>query len=113
LLSIDFLKETSPEKFTVVSMQKGKLVGMLSIIKTSHIALLFVKPEFQGMGIGKRLIQFSIHHCLEKNLDLKAVTVSSTPNSLSFYEHCGFIKIDEERNERGMRFIPMQKDLNG
>ena len=112
MLSIEFLKETNLEKFTAVAEHKSKLVGMLSIINTSHIALFFVKTEFQGLGIGKRLIQFSIDECLSNNPDLKTMTVSSTPNSLSFYENNGFIKIDEEQNENGMRFIPMQKRID-
>ena len=85
---------------------------MLSIINTSHIALFFVKTEFQGYGIGKGLIQFSINKCLEKHPDLKAITVSSTPNSVSFYENVGFTRISEEQNENGMRFIPMQKRID-
>lgn len=111
MLSIDFLKETSLEKFTVVAEHNSKIFGMLSIINANHIALLFVSSEFQNLGIGKSLIQFSINKCLEKNPDLKTMTVSSTPNSLSFYDKNGFIKIDEEQNENGMRFIPMQKEL--
>lgn len=111
MLSIDFLKETSLEKFTIVAEHNSKLFGMLSIINTNHIALLFVSSEFQNLGIGKSLIQVSINKCLEKNPDLKTLTVSSTPNSLSFYEKNEFIKIDEEQNENGMRFIPMQKKL--
>lgn len=111
MLSIDFLKEVSLGKFTVVAEQNNKLFGMISIINTNHIALLFVSSEFQNLGIGKDLIQFSINKCLEKSPDLKTITVSSTPNSLLFYEKNGFIKIDEEQNENGMRFIPMQKKL--
>lgn len=111
MLSIDFLKETNLEKFTVVAEHNSKLLGMLSIINTNHIALLFVSSEFQNLGIGKGLIQFSINECLKKSPDLKAMTVSSTPNSFSFYEKNGFIKIDEEQNENGMRFVPMQKKL--
>ena len=111
MLSIDFLKETSNEKFIAVVEQKSKIIGVLSIINTNHIALLFVKPRFQGIGIGKSLIQFSINHCYEKNPNLKTMTVSSTPNSLSFYKNSGFIKIGEEQNENGMLFIPMQKNL--
>ena len=109
MLTIDFLKETSAERFTAVAEHLGKHVGMLSIINTNHIALLFVKPEFQRLGIGKGLIQFSIDNCLRGNLQLDNITVSSSPNSLSFYQNDGFVKNGEEQNENGMRFIPMKK----
>jgi len=113
MLTTDFLMGTSSEKFTAVAEYIGKHVGMLSIINNNHIALLFVKPEFQGLGIGKSLIQFGIDNCLKGNPQLDNISVSSSPNSLSFYQNDGFVKNGEEQNENGMRFIPMQKYING
>lgn len=111
MLTLEFLRETKPEKFTIVAEQEGKLVGISSIVRTCHIALLFVDSQFQGRGIGKGLIQSCISTCIEKNPGLRALTVSSTPNSVSFYENVGFVKIGEEKDENGMRFIPMQKTI--
>jgi len=112
MLSPEFLKERNPEKFTIVAVQKEQLIGTLSMINMSHIALLFVNSEMQGNGIGNSLIQFGINICLENHPDIKSITVSSTPNSLSFYQNIGFEIIGEETNERGMRFIPMRKMID-
>ena len=79
------------------------------MINVSHIALLFVDTDFHGKGIGTNLIQEAINMCLKNNPDLEAITVSSSPNSLSFYKSVGFEIGAEEVNENGMRFIPMEK----
>jgi len=82
------------------------------MINMSHIALLFVNSEMQGNGIGNSFIQFGINRCLEDHPDMKEITVSSSPNSLSFYQNIGFKSIGEETNERGVRFIPMFTSLD-
>ncbi len=85
------------------------IIGMLSVIKDSHIALIFVDPEYQRKGIGKNLIDEAIKRCLNRNSDLSEVTVSSSPNSKKFYEEDGFEVLGDEINEEGMRFTPMRK----
>ena len=94
-----------------VAEHKAQLVERVSIININHIALLFVDSEFQRHGIGKRSIYYGIRTCLEKHPGLTAVTVGSTPNSISFCERLGFVKIDEEKDEHGMRFVRMQKEV--
>ncbi|MCD4843527.1 MAG: GNAT family N-acetyltransferase [Methanosarcinales archaeon] len=111
MLSPEFLKIVTPEQFTIVAEQNDQIYGTLSIINKNHIALLFVKSEMQGEGIGKSLIQFATHKCLENNPDVKSITVSSSPNSLTFYQNFGFIIPEEEKNEKGMRIIPMEKKI--
>jgi N-acetylglutamate synthase-like GNAT family acetyltransferase len=112
MLSVDFLKDVNQDQFSIIAEYANQIIGVLSIIKVNHIALLFVKPGFQGQSVGKGLIRYGIHQCSLKHKDIKSVTVSSTPNSLTFYENIGFKIIDEEKNENGMRFIPMEKKLN-
>jgi len=112
MLTPEFLKEISPDKFTIVAVQKEQLIGTLSMVNMSHIALLFVNSEMQGQGIGNSLIQFGINRCLEDYPDIKAITVNSSPNSLSFYQNIGFEIVGEETNKKGMRFIPMRKMID-
>ncbi len=97
--------------FVIVAKDQSKTIGMLSVINECHIALFFVDPRYQGKGIGKNLIDEAIKNCLNQNPELSAVTVSSSPNSKSFYEEAGFEVLGDEINEEGMRFTPMQKLL--
>jgi predicted GNAT family N-acyltransferase len=112
MLTLEFLEETSSEKFMVVAEHESQVVGILKMISISHIALLFVDSRFQGQGIGKGLIRFGIGKCLSMNPGIKAVTVSSSQNSISFYENVGFVKIGDEKDENGMRFIPMRREID-
>ncbi|MGD9209503.1 MAG: GNAT family N-acetyltransferase [Desulfobacteraceae bacterium] len=112
LLSVDFLKENGPNRFTLVAEHQAHLVGMLTNISTGHIALLFVDSAFQGYGIGKNLLHYYMKYCLEKYPRLTSITVSASLNSQSFYEHTGFVKMDVEQEENGMWFIPMQRSIN-
>ncbi|MCP4112812.1 MAG: GNAT family N-acetyltransferase [Desulfobacteraceae bacterium] len=109
MLSPEFLSETDSEKFSIVAECNHQIVGILSMINISHIALLFVDSAFQGHGIGKKLIQTSIDGLLKKHPDITDITVSSSPNSLSFYQNAGFEIIENEKNENGMRYTPMKK----
>jgi GNAT superfamily N-acetyltransferase len=108
MLSIEFLKLSTPEQFTIIAEKNNTIIGILSIINKNHIALLFVETEFQKNGIGKALIHDCINRCMENNADIKSLTVSSSPNSLSFYKNISFKVIEEEKNENGMRFTPME-----
>lgn len=52
MLSVEFFKEASNEKFTIVTEYQNQLVGILAFININHIALLFVDSKFQGKGVG-------------------------------------------------------------
>ena len=111
MLSPDGLNGMSSgqSSFVILAKEKSKIIGMLSVINESHIALIFVDPEHQGNGIGNHLIDEAIRKCLNRNPDLSEVTVSSSPNSKSFYEKAGFEVLGDEINEEGMRYTPMRK----
>lgn len=113
MLSPDGLREMNNGKnsFVIVAKDQSKIIGMLSVINDSHIALFFVNPRYQGKGIGKNLIDEAINNCLNRNPELSVVTVSSSSNSKSFYEEAGFEVLGDEINEEGLRFTPMRKLL--
>jgi N-acetylglutamate synthase-like GNAT family acetyltransferase len=112
MLSPSFLVERKADKFTIVAELDGRIAGCLTMINKGHIALLFVDSELRGGGIGSSLIRYGIDLALERFPDLNTITVSSSPNSVSFYRSVGFATVGEERNEDGMRFLPMAKDLS-
>jgi predicted GNAT family N-acyltransferase len=104
--------QKSSDQFLMVADYQNQIVGMLAIKNMSHIVLLFVDSAFQKQGIGKSLIQVALKICQDKNPDLEFITVSSSPNSLSFYKSFGFDVEAEEVNKNGMRFIPMKKQTD-
>ena len=58
------------------------------ILEIKNIA---VKPEYQGRGYGKTLINFLIHRYTGKYSILQVGTGDS-PLSIPFYENCGFVR---------------------
>lgn len=103
--------EKGKNSFVISAKHQNRLIGILAVIKDSHIALIFVDSRYQGDGIGKHLIDEATRICLKRNPALTAVTVSSSPNSMSFYEATGFEAQGEEVDEGGMRYISMRKTI--
>ncbi len=56
-----------------------------------EIQNLAVAPAFQGMGYGKRLIEFVAGHYRNRYAVLQAGTGDS-PLTVPFYERCGFVR---------------------
>ncbi|WGX75201.1 GNAT family N-acetyltransferase [Paraclostridium bifermentans] len=52
--------EYIPMSDTFVYEEEGEIKGFVSIIDNEFIGALFVDVKFQGMGIGSRLIDYSI-----------------------------------------------------
>lgn len=113
MLSVDGLSEMRDGEHSFVILAKGHhtIIGVVSVINQSHIALLIVDPDHRKKGIGKGLIDEAIKECVDRNPELSAITVSAFPNSRTFYEAVGFKAQGGEIDEDGMRFTPMRKSL--
>ena len=69
----------------------------------SHICLFFVDKVSQGKGIGKELMKAVIN-----NNENSYITVNSSRYGVPIYEKLGFIKIEEEKEQDGLKFTPMK-----
>ena len=68
-----------------------------------HICLFFVDKVSQGKGIGKKLMSV----IMEDN-ENSYITVNSSRYGVPIYEKLGFIKIEEEKEQDGLKFTPMK-----
>ena len=68
-----------------------------------HISLFFVDKDSQGKGIGKELMKVVIN-----NNENSYITVNSSRYGVPIYEKIGFIKIEEEKEQDGLKFTPMK-----
>ena len=68
-----------------------------------HICLFFVDKVSQGKGIGKELMSIIIN----KN-ENSYITVNSSRYGVPIYEKLGFVKIEEEKEQDGLKFTPMK-----
>ena len=68
------------------------LVGLICALDdgsmTAYVHYLLVRPGYQGMGIGRRLVQ----KVKERYADYLRIVVVVYDEELRFYENCGFTK---------------------
>jgi ribosomal protein S18 acetylase RimI-like enzyme len=69
----------------------GKIIGALEIADTNHIQNLFIRKEFQKMGIGRELLKFSINFFINKGVKQKGYRVFSSNYAINFYKKLGFM----------------------
>jgi GNAT superfamily N-acetyltransferase len=94
-------------RHTFVATANGAVVGTASL-DGSMIRSVFVAPEFQDQGIGRRLMdsveELALAHSVAK------VSVPSSVSAQGFYERLGFVTVREDM--RGdERIILMKKEL--
>jgi predicted GNAT family N-acyltransferase len=88
-----------------------EIIGILEIKNKDHVSLFFVKREFHGKGIGKRLFDNYIRTLKQENNGIKTITVNSSFFAEKIYSKMGFIKIDEIQERDGIKYIPMENKL--
>lgn len=83
-----------------------ELAGVIATRNSSHICSLFVKKEFQRLGIAKSLFYTIVDECSINNIN--EITVNSSPYAIKVYHHLGFIDKDSEQTIDGIIFTPMK-----
>lgn len=73
------------------------VVGVVLVKKFWNLCSLFVDPLFQGMGIGRALMDEAIKQCAKN--DVPYIRVNATANAVGFYEAMGF-KTQEKQHGR-------------
>lgn len=84
--------------YLIVVYKERKPIGFMGIEK-EKIEMLFLKPDYMGRGLGKRLIEKAIQ---EYNVTYVDVNEQNS-HALAFYKHVGFqvyerTEIDEQGN---------------
>ena len=98
--------------YSFVALDKDEIVGVIEMRNINHISLLFVKKEYQNIGIAKKLLELSIDKSKNINHLISVIEVNSSPYAVEIYEHMGFIPIDAEQVVNGIKFVPMNLTLN-
>lgn len=79
---------------------------------TGEIVANFVLPEYSGLGIGKKLLEYGLQIASKGS---EKIILTATANAIEFYEKFGFIKIREYklvRNEAKLNVADMELTLN-
>lgn len=97
---------TEGTSFYLVAILEEKIIGMIEIRNSNHIALLFVDDCYHKNGIAKNLVSLAIEKAKVTEID-----VHSSIYAASIYAKMGFQQLDKEQERDGIRYIPMKKSI--
>jgi GNAT superfamily N-acetyltransferase len=83
------------------------ILGVAELRSPGHLSMLFVKTSHQRQGLGRMLLSAVLQKCRETDPSFSQLTVHASPNSVSAYNRLGFVPMDYEKEEHGIRYIPM------
>lgn len=92
-----------------LAVEEGRILGMIEIRDSSHIAMLFV--EDRGRGLGSLLVERARQHCRESADNPVRMTVHSSLYAVSVYQKQGFKVLGPAKTENGITYVPMAIDL--
>ena len=84
------LIELTRHGFVAMTVDPSRCVGFCAVEvyspKLAEIQCLAVPPEFQSLGVGKRLLEM----CVDRAKDLGVMELMAISTSDRFFENCGF-----------------------
>ncbi len=108
-------QELISKNLVYVITDRDELKGLIVLIpEEDHLLIenVAVHPNFQGQGIGRKLIEFSLAFAKERCLpEIRLYTNELMVENLVFYAKLGFIEVDR-RIEDGYRRVFMSKTLS-
>lgn len=64
--------------------------------KKNELVSLYLKPAFQGMGLGRQAVEFAISR-LDQHRDMRVTVLMDNERALHLYRSCGFTVVKKER----------------
>lgn len=86
--------------------EEKSLLAVGAIKEKKHILMLYVLPNSQKMGIGKKLLAY-----LESKCDAKELTLNSSDVAIPFYQRFGYLICGERNEKDGLISTPMRKTM--
>jgi predicted N-acetyltransferase YhbS len=102
------LRRLGQERVCLVAEIDRQLVGTAAL-DGAELATFFVLPEYQGQGIGKRLLAAIEQQA--QMLGIARITVDSSLTGAAFYARLGYLRTGVEREGTAGTQIGMQKQL--
>ena len=84
-----------PMSETFLYVDQDKIKGFISIIENEFIGALFIDVNYQGEGIGSKLIDY----VTEKYGELELAVYKDNERAVKFYKNKGFKVIKEQESE--------------
>jgi len=85
-ISADLRESYLPKAKTWVYVNNGKIAGFISLFEKT-VGGIVVHPDYQGVGIGKSLVEYAKQEKGSIYLDV----LKENTKTFKFYEKCGFM----------------------
>lgn len=108
-----FEKTISTSPLCLVYEVDGTIQGFVSLKRNMSIWHLYVSPRHGGKGIGRQLLSAAEAHISERGIPTSDVL--STLNACSFYETCGYKKLEDltiKLLDVDFKVVHLQKNLS-
>ena len=84
----------------------GKKAGFIGFYPVEnnklYLSKFYVSKEFRGKKVGRKMFEFIVQYSKEKGYKSVFLNVNKyNDNSIKVYEHLGFVKIRDEKNDIG------------
>jgi putative acetyltransferase len=87
--------EYMPNSATFIYKEDNIIKAFISIMNNSFIGALFVLQDYQGNGIGRKLMEY----CKSLYSSLGLGVYKENTSAVDVYKHCGFVVTAEQPNE--------------
>jgi len=102
------VRRLGQERVCLVADANGPLIGTIALDGT-ELATFFVLPEYQGQGIGTRLLAAIEQRA--RSLGITRLTVDASVTGAAFYARMGYLRTGVEREGTAGMQIGMDKQL--
>lgn len=102
-----FLSRMREDNVILVAESDEVIKGVIELKEGRHLAMLFIEPEHQSKGIGRKLLLAALGHAREST-----VTVSASLSSVPAYRKFGFKCKGGIGESAGLVYQPMEIELN-
>ena len=91
---------------------KDELIGTIAVVRHSiediELKKFYVRKDYRGKGISKKLYNTAINFCKENSLKRVFLwTYDKLDKAINFYTKSGFTELQHERKESGARCYEM------
>jgi molybdopterin-guanine dinucleotide biosynthesis protein A len=112
-MDADFWTNSLKRKYTYVAEEDTQIIGFGELEDNGHIGCFYCHKDFQGKGVGKRILQQI--ESKARSLGIQRLFVEASITARPFFEKRGFITVRQQEVERrGQTFINfvMEKTLS-
>ena len=93
--------------FAAGAFSERGMAGVILMPSPNLLGLLFVRPRWLRLGIGRALWESARAHIEARFPEVSTVELNATPYAVRFYKSVGFVPISAEFERDGQRAIRM------